>query len=267
MLSRIAARALVNVTSKPSILYRSLATSPATQSSSPAPTEHRRYPHDAPERDFVNFPPFKVPEEGGKVRIGFIPEEWFKAVEAKSGVMGPYVLFWGGLATIFSKEYYVVWADTWEHITFFALLVYATKKFGPQIAAYLDKSANEANQAYETELKDKTQEVDSKIVSTQALQSLPEANQLVNAAKRENVLLQLEETYRQRLSQVHQEVKKRLDYQVAVQNAHRRVEREEALNYIIGEVHRSIGPNQEKEAFQSGLAQLKVLSQKYAGTV
>ena len=31
---------------------------------------------------------------------------------------------------------------------------------------------------------------------------------------------------------------------MAVQSAHRRVEREQALNYIIGSVHKSIGPNQ-----------------------
>jgi F-type H+-transporting ATPase subunit b len=146
--------------------------------------EPRRYPHDAPERDFVNFPPFKTPEEPGKLRIGFIPEEWFKAMESKTGVMGPYVTFWAGLATIFSKEIYIVWADMAEHVTFFAVLIYASKKFGPKIADFLDKEAVVLNKKYETDLQDKTIEVDGKIQASQALASLPEANQLVNAAKR-----------------------------------------------------------------------------------
>lgn len=66
----------------------------------------------------------------------------------------------------------------------------------------------------------------------------------MHEAKRENIGLQLEAFYRLRLSQAYQEIKKRLDYQVAVQSAYKRLEREQALNYIIGEVNKSIGPAQ-----------------------
>ena len=54
----------------------------------PASDNIRRYPHDAPERDFVNFPPPRVPEEGGKIRIGLVPDEWFQAMYDKTGVTG-----------------------------------------------------------------------------------------------------------------------------------------------------------------------------------
>lgn len=50
--------------------------------------EQKRYPHDAPERDFANFPPMRVPTEAGKVRIGLVPDEWFKAMYDKTGVTG-----------------------------------------------------------------------------------------------------------------------------------------------------------------------------------
>ena len=76
------------------------------------------------------------------------------------------------------------------------------------------------------------------------MSSLPEANKIVHEAKRENIGLQLEAAYRLRLSQAYQEIKKRLDYQVAVQSAYKRLEREQAINYIIGEVNKSIGPAQ-----------------------
>ena len=189
-----------------------MSTTGSSQNASAAPqsNEPRRYPHDAPERDFVNFPPFKAPEEAGKLRVGFIPDEWFKAMYNKTGVMGPYITFWGGLAYIFSKEIYVVWADAWEHITFFGLLIAVSKLYGKQIGTALDKSADEFNRAYETELANKTKSVDESIKVNQALSSLPDANRLVNAAKRENVQLQLESTYRQRLAQVYAEVKRRL---------------------------------------------------------
>jgi hypothetical protein len=60
----------------------------AEKASAVASTEHRRFPHDAPERDFVNFPPLRIPEEAGKLRIGLVPDNWFKAMYDKTGVTG-----------------------------------------------------------------------------------------------------------------------------------------------------------------------------------
>lgn len=76
------------------------------------------------------------------------------------------------------------------------------------------------------------------------MQSLPEANKIIHAAKKENVQLQLEAAYRQRLHQLYQEVKRRLDYQLSVQNVYKRLEKEQAINYILNQVNASIGPNQ-----------------------
>lgn len=266
MLSRFGK--IANYAAKPSVLYRVVSTSAKDNSTAPvAGSEVRRYPHDAPERDFVNFPPLRIPEKAGKVRIGLIPDNWFNAMYDKTGVIGPYVIFWGGFATLFSKEIYVQWADSSEHFVFLLLIIGASKLYGKQLGEYLDKEADAHNQQTVAGLENAAKEIDVKIEENQALQSLPEANQLLNAAKKENVSLQLEASYRQRLAQVYQEVKKRLDYQVAYQGIYKRLERDQAINYIIGQVSKSIGANQEKEAFQSGLNQLKSLSQKHAGTI
>jgi hypothetical protein len=48
----------------------------------------------------------------------------------------------------------------------------------------LDKVDFALNKKYKTDLQEKTVEVDDKIQANQALASLPEANQLVNSAKR-----------------------------------------------------------------------------------
>ena len=64
-----------------------MSTSANKTAAAPA-SEPRRFPHDAPERDFVNFPPLRIPEEGGKLRIGLVPDEWFKAMYNKTGVTG-----------------------------------------------------------------------------------------------------------------------------------------------------------------------------------
>jgi len=245
-----------------------VATSSSQQATAAQAVENvRRYPHDAPERDMANFPPLKQPVNPGKLRIGVIPDEWFQFMYNKTGVTGPYILFWGGLTTILSKEYFVPWVDTPEHLVFLGLFVYFSKTYAPQIAAYLDKHVNAADEAYNADLAQSTKSVDAAIVQKESLKSLPDANALIHEAKRENVHLQMEAAYRQRVAEVHAEVKKRLDYQVALNNVHKRVEREQAISYIIDGVRKSIGANQEKEAFQSGLATLKSLSQKHAGTI
>jgi F-type H+-transporting ATPase subunit b len=230
-------------------------------------SEHRRYPHDAPERDFVNFPPLRIPEEGGKLRIGLVPDDWFKAMYDKTGVTGPYILFWGAVATVLSKEIFVFWVDSSHHFIFLLMTVAVSKLYGHKLGALLDKLADAENKSYGVELENASKTIDEKITKAEALQSLPEANKIIHAAKRENIHLQLESAYRQRLAQLYQEVKKRLDYQTAIQNVYKRLEREEAINYIIGQANKSIGPNQEKEAFQSGINQLKLLSKKYAGSI
>jgi len=265
MLSRVA-RSLVK---QQSILYRCVATSSnnANAAQPAAAGEVKRFPHDAPERDFVNFPPLRVPEQAGKVRVGLVPDEWFKAMYDKTGVCGPYILFWGAVATMLSKEIFVYWADTAEQLVFLTSVIAISKLYGKQIGQFLDREADKANKAEVADLENQTREIDEKIQANQALETLPEANQIIHAAKREAVDLQLEAAFRQRLAQVHQEVKRRLDYQVAVQGVYKRVEREQAINFILGQVNKSIGPAQEKESFQSGLNTLKALSKKYANSI
>lgn len=170
----------------------------------------KRYPHDAPERDFANYPPMRMPVQPGKVRLGFIPDEWFQFMYNKTGVTGPYILFWGTIVTALSKEMFIPWVDTPEHLVFLTLVVAVTKMYGAKIGAMLDKDVDQKNKAYVDELNESTKGVDAQISSLEALKSLPQANKLIHDSKRENILLQLEAAYRQRMAMIHQEVKKRL---------------------------------------------------------
>jgi F-type H+-transporting ATPase subunit b len=262
MLSRFAlkGKTLVNPTSLKTL--RLFSSTPTT-----AAAEPRRYPHDAAERDFVNFPAPRIPEHPSPVRIGFIPNEWFTAMYEKTGVTGPYLLFWGSLVTMLSKEIYVYWVDSLEHIVFFSVVVMLSKVAGPKIAAMLDKNVDAEEKRIKTSLESSLKGIDTQFAALEAQLALPEANSILHAAKRENVHLQLEGEYRKRIVQVHQETKKRLDYQVAIQNAVQRVEKGQMANYILSEVNKAVSATQEKEIMQSCLAQLKGIAQKHAGSI
>ena len=93
-------------------------------------------------------------------------------------------MFWGGLATLISKEYFVYWVDTAEQLVFLGALIAGSKLYGKKIGEALDKLADGKNKAILSELEGQSKLIDEKIVKNQSLQSLPDANKLINEAKR-----------------------------------------------------------------------------------
>lgn len=78
-------------------------------------------------------------DQPGKVRLGFIPEEWFTFFYPKTGVTGPYVFGAGMLTYLCSKEIYVMEHEYYNGLSLAIMVIYAVKKFGPAVAAYCDK--------------------------------------------------------------------------------------------------------------------------------
>jgi len=64
----------------------------------------------------------------------------------------------------------------------------------------------------------------------------------------------LETNYRERMHMVTNEVKKRLDYQVQLQNLHRRMEQEHMVNWVEQSVVKSITPQQVQGRMVTSLA-------------
>merc|ERR1712142_270876 len=218
----------------------------------------------ATERDEVNFPRRVRPVEPGKVRMGFIPEEWFQFFHSKTGVTGPY-MFGVGLTTFLcSKEIYVMEHEFYTGLSILIMAVYAIKKLGPGIATYLDKEIDDIEGSWVKYRTDSIETIQKSVQEEKKAQWQAEGQNMLFDAKKENVALQLEAAYRERLATVHREVKKRLDYQLETANVKTRIEQKHMVNWIVNSVKSSITPAQEAAALKQCFADLKALAPKTA---
>jgi len=212
------------------------------------------------ERDEVNFPRRVRPVEPGKVRMGFIPEEFFQFLYPKTGVTGPYMFGVGVSTYLLSKEIYILEHEFYTGVSIALMLAYGIKKLGPGIGAYLDKEIEEIEGSWVNYREGSIKNIQSAIEAEKKSQWEAEGQSMLFDAKRENVQLQLEAAYRARLATVHTEVKKRLDYQMETANVHKKVEQKHMVDWIVNSVHSSITPEQEAAALSKCVADLKAMA-------
>jgi len=215
---------------------------------------------EGPERDLVNFPRLKRPMYPGKVRLGFIPEEWFQYFYPKTGVTGPY-LFGTGLVTyLYSKEIMVMDHEFYVGLTIIMMTVFTMKKFGHTIAKYLDDE-NDADLARLNQGRvDAMDGLKEAIENEARSQWQAEGQTTLFEAKKENVALQLETEFRRRQYQVYSEVKRRLDYQLETVNIQRRLQQKHMVDWVVNNVLKSISPQQEKDMLAKCISDLKGLA-------
>ncbi|KAJ1138471.1 hypothetical protein NDU88_004854 [Pleurodeles waltl] len=201
-----------------------------------------------------------LPEKGGKVRHGLIPEEFFQFLYPKTGVTGPYMLGTGLLLYMLSKEIYVINHETIAAASIGIAIIYGVKKFGPQLADFADK-LNEEKVAKAQEVKDSAIEgLEEAIAEENKEQWRVEGRHYLFDAKRNNIVMLLESNYRERLLNVYHEVKKRLDYQVNLQHVKFSREQDHMVKWVENNVIQSISAQQEKESIAKCISDLKALS-------
>lgn len=218
-----------------------------------------------PERDNVNFPILKAPLTCPPVRFGFIPETWFQSLYEKTGVTGPYVFGVGLITFLLSKEIWIVEHGFTHFISFWLAFYIITKKYGSKLGDYFTQHGEGVDERLWYKPLNKTKE-DAKKVIVELEKSIwrEEGQKYLFEAKRENVDLQLEAVYRQRLAEVHQNVKKRLDYQLDVETTQRRIQQQHMVQWIVDNVVKGISPQQERDSLVKCIQDLKGLAAKAA---
>ncbi|MEE6493422.1 hypothetical protein FKM82_016820 [Ascaphus truei] len=201
-----------------------------------------------------------LPEKPGKVRFGLIPEEFFQFLYPKTGVTGPYMLGTGLLVYLLSKEIYVINQETYVAASIGIVIIYGIKKFGADVAAFADQlnteKVSKTLQCKESGIKS----LEDAIEEEKKEQWRIEGRHQLFDAKRNNVTMLLEINYRERLLNVYNAVRKRLDYQVAVQHLQHQKEQDHMISWIEKNVVQSITPVQQKESIAKCISDLKVLS-------
>ncbi|KAL1501651.1 hypothetical protein ABEB36_006945 [Hypothenemus hampei] len=207
-------------------------------------------------------PTFQRPvrQEPGKVRHGFIPEEWFQAFYSKTGVTGPYTFAFTLSTYLLSKEIYVLEHEYYTGLSLLVMWIYGIKKLGPKLAGYLDKSVDDYEKEWNSSRVEQKEAYETQVKDEEKAQWSVEGQTLLIQAKRENVALQLEANYRERLLNAYQAVKNRLDFQVEKTNAERRIAQKNLVEYVVARVKSSITADQEKQNINKCIADLALLA-------
>jgi len=264
MLSRLCLRSSLSQSGAASQLTRLFQTSATTFE---AAEKYGYNPSwEAPERDLKNYPLPERPMDAGKVRMGMIPEEFFDAFYPKTGVTGPYCLIGGAAVYALSKEVIPL-----EHqvingasLAFLIYCMYKAESIGGKMKTKTGEMALKDMEQWELMKKHAIThlELEMEKDSELAWQMEGIAEQLGPALK-ENVELQLEADFRQRLAHVHSEIKRRLDYAAAMATTKRRIEQENMVDWIVRNVLSSISAEQEEENLNACIANLEALAVKH----
>lgn len=220
-----------------------------------------------PDRDLVNFPRPKKDIYPEATRLIIIPDSWFRAMYNKTGVTGPYCLTLGVISFLLSKEWMII---EHEMVVGASLAVIATvilKKWGPMINRYLEGAIDSTEFFWNKYQKDCIDLIEELIEHEKTVQKSMANQDILFEAKKENIHLQREAEYRRRLMTVYDELKRKLDYQIASQNEGKTFAQRHMVKWILDAVDKGVSQTSEKETLNKCVSDLKALSQTKAGVI
>lgn len=194
----------------------------------------------------------------GKCRFGLIPEEWFTFFHVKTGVTGPYIFGLCVANYCVSKEILVMEHEYYGGLSWIVVIYLISTKFGKTIGASLDKGVDAIANQLEQGRKDEIAYFDNVVKSCQRGIEMAEGQKLLMDAKKENVAMQLEAIYRDRIMLVYRTVKGRMDYHVKRYNAAARIQQKWMIKWILQHVEQAASTSQfQDRAMQQAIADLE----------
>ncbi|XP_043477771.1 ATP synthase subunit b, mitochondrial [Leptopilina heterotoma] len=195
-------------------------------------------------------------------RLGIIPEEWFTFFYPKTGVTGSYMFGIGVTTYLVSKEIYILEHEYYAGLSLFIVLMGGYYKFYDQIHAMLDKKQQEEIDEHRSERELELKTLNDSIAHAERQKAITGVQTMISDVKKENIKIQLEAAYRERLSHVYTEVKKRLDYQLQLATTERKIAQKHMVQWIINNVMKAVTPDLEKSTLQQCIKDLQGLAPK-----
>lgn len=105
-----------------------------------------------------------------------------------------------------SKEIFILDHEYYNGIALLMIYVAGVKMFGPKVAQYLDKEVDKFNNSLDESRNEEIAGNEELISHEKKEQWSLEGQKMIMDIKKENIKMQLEATYRERMVQVYQEV-------------------------------------------------------------
>lgn len=197
------------------------------------------------------------------MRFSFVPDEWFQFFHNKTGISGPYVFLVSVSTLLISKEIYVMEHEYYSGLSILIMLYLTVTRLGDKIGKTLDKAVDDYEGTWTAtrNLAKKTSE--DGIAEENKLQQSMEGQLMLQDAKKENVALQLEAAYRERILTVFKDVKRRLDFHVTKVLIDKKFQHKNVIEYVVSKVIASYTPEKEKQMIEGCINHLSTLSAKY----
>uniref|UniRef100_A0A2A4JM46 ATP synthase subunit b n=1 Tax=Heliothis virescens TaxID=7102 RepID=A0A2A4JM46_HELVI len=207
----------------------------------------------------------------GKVRLGFIPDEWFLFFKPMTGVSGPYIFMLGLGNYLASKEILVMEHEYYLGLSVGLVLYLVITRFGKTIGASLDKQVDAIANALEKGRADELDSYQTDIKKCETAIWRAEGQKDLIDAKKENIALQLEAIYRERLMTVYRTLRGRMDYHVRRHRVENRIKQKWMVQWILENVEKAITPEFKKEVMEKAIRDLDALAarrgQKFGKTI
>jgi len=170
-------------------------------------------------------------------------------------------LFGAGLLTyLLSKEIYVVNDETMQFYVQ-AIVFYHLYKMGSGPAAkYFEKQTDDQLEELYSTTRAKLSHLEQELVDAASVDKFLDDRPEYYAIMQNQKEMAAEVTYRQRLQEVEAEFKKRLDYQVEMQNVQLAIEEKHVAAWIEKEVLKSISEESEEDTMQQCLTSLEQMA-------
>jgi len=168
--------------------------------------------------------------------------------------------FIGGLALYFSSS------GMWSHESVATMIIHGFvcyqlyRVVQPQLKAWASKEQKASVKIWYDYDQENLVESETKIAENAAIMQFLEARPEFFDIMENQVELQAEVTYRKRLLEVETEIKKRLDYQVEMQNVQRSIEEKHIAAWVEKEVLKSIAEQKDEDTFQACLNDLEEMA-------